>query len=89
MSQLAAFIEVLQQSPTAMQDLKGITNPDALTKRLVAQAQALGYDVSAEEVQSFLTLSQPEAELGDQELAQVTGGGQTYFDCTGIPNVCL
>lgn len=73
MTQIAAFIDLLQQDPDALQQTQSITDAELLVERIAAEAQTRGYNLKAEEVSSYLNLDPPKAEFSSQELRTVLG----------------
>jgi len=63
--QLKAFQAAVEADAGLQEQLKAVTDPDAI----VAIAKAAGFVISAEE------LKRAQAEISEDELAGVTGGG--------------
>ena len=95
MSQLNAFIEHLQHDAQLQARLQEANTHEALVERVLAEGQALGYDLDASEIRQRLTAyNRRDLELTDAELAVVSGGGKsmniyclTNVDCT-VSEVC-
>lgn len=86
MSQLDAFAQKVQQDPDLQERLKGAESEAQLVERVLSEAQALGFDLDAEEIHQRLTVTQDDTELSDAELDAVAGGtanpdGVTWGSC--------
>ena len=81
MSQLEAFGQHLKETPELQARLREAESEDALVEQVLAEAEALGYALSADEVRQRLALNQENVELSDAELGTVTGGATMGIIC--------
>lgn len=76
--QLKAFLKAVKADAGLQEQLKAATNPDAV----VAIAKAAGFLISSEE------LKRAQAEVSEEELEGMAGGGTFGYTCGGIMTDC-
>ena len=76
--QLKAFMEAVKADATLQEILNAAVDADAV----VAIAKAAGFLISVEE------LKKAQAEISEEELEGVAGGGTFGYTCGGIMTAC-
>jgi predicted ribosomally synthesized peptide with nif11-like leader len=82
------FYKVVQNSQQLQEQLGAAENKESFNELAVRLGQENGYTFTAEEVDAFINQKSQEAnaELSDQELEAVAGGGQS---CPGpLTTIC-
>ena len=83
MSHLNAFGQHLKANPDLQAQLRQAETEGALIERVLAEAEALGYSLSADEVRQRLAANQESRELSEAELDTATGGTNVFSKGVG------